>query len=235
MLLGNTAPFLFGSAVLTVFYCLDSLYSERKNKSILFWRSLPITDAETVLSKFLTAAVAIPLLAFGVVIATHLLILLLTGIFVDIEGGSSMLLIWKSAPFFDAWAGLLIIMLMLPIWFSPFIGWFLFVSAWTKRSPLLMAFLPLIIVPTLEYWVLRTYMIGDAIKSRFTQLPIFRDIEMQTIFDEHEFIANVDSVSLLGLIDIGNFLASPAMWAGVIVCGLFTTAAIYVRRYRDDS
>jgi ABC-type sulfate transport system permease component len=25
------------------------------------------------------------------------------------------------------------------------------------------------------------------------------------------------------------------MWAGVIVAGLFITAAIYVRRYRDDT
>jgi len=235
VMLGNTAPFLLGSAVLTVFYCLDCLYAERKNKSILFWRSLPITDAETVISKFLTAAVAIPLIAFAVVVVTHLLILFMTGVFVSHEGGSSMLLIWKSAPFFDAWAGLLIIMILLPIWFSPFIGWFLFVSAWTKRSPLLMAFLPLIIVPTVEYWVFRTHLVGDAMQSRFTRLPIFKNIDPQTLFDEKDFLASADAVNLLGFIDIGGFLASPHMWAGLFACGLFMTGAIYVRRYRDES
>ena len=134
LLIGNTVPFILVGAILTTFYCLDSLYAERKSKSILFWRSLPITDAETVVSKLLTAALAIPLVAFAVIVIAHLVILLMTSIFVSIEGGNSMLLIWKSAPLFDAWAGILLIMLLLPIWFSPFIGWFLFVSAWTKRS-----------------------------------------------------------------------------------------------------
>jgi ABC-2 type transport system permease protein len=235
ILVPNTVPFLFAGAILTIFYTLDSLYAERKNKSILFWRSLPITDAETVVSKFLTAALAIPVIAFVVIIVTHILVLLMTSIFISAEGGSSLFLIWKSAPLFDVWAGILIVTLLLPIWFSPFIGWFLFVSAWTKRSPLLMAFLPLVMVPVLEYWVLRTHLIKDAIQSRFDQLPMFKGIQPELFFDERELIASADAISLLGLLDIGKFLASPATWAGVIVCGLFMTAAIYVRRYRDDS
>jgi len=235
LLIGNTIPFIFVGAILTTFYCLDSLYAERKSKSILFWRSLPITDAETVVSKFLTAALAIPLVAFVVIVIAHLLILLMTSVFVSIQGGSSMLLIWKSAPLFDAWAGMLVITLLLPIWFSPFIGWFLFVSAWAKRSPLLMAFLPLVLLPTLEYWVLRTHLIFDAITTRFDHLPLFKGIDLEQFFNDEKFVGNVDSVSLLGFIDIGNFLTSPQMWAGVIVAGLFGTAAIYVRRYRDDT
>jgi ABC-2 type transport system permease protein len=235
-LLANTAPFLFASAILTIFYCLDSLYAERKNKSILFWRSLPITDAETVISKMLTATVAIPVIFIGFIVVTHLVILIMTSIFVSIEGGSSMLLIWRSAPVFDVWFSTLVITLMLSVWFSPFIGWFLFVSAWTKRSPLLMAFLPLIVVPMLEYFVLRTHLIGDAIESRFNQLPLFSGTStLENIFDDRQFIADAEIFSLVAYIDIGKFLASPAMWAGVVVCGLFVTAAIYVRRYRDDS
>jgi ABC-2 type transport system permease protein len=235
ILVPNTVPFLFAGAILTIFYTLDSLYAERKNKSILFWRSLPITDAETVISKFLTAALAIPLIAFPIIVVTHLLVLLMTSIFISIEGGSSFFLIWKSAPLFDVWAGLLITTILLPIWFSPFIGWFLFVSAWAKRSPLLMASLPLIMVPVLEYWVFRTHLVADAMQTRFEQLPMFKGIDPESLFNERELIASADAVSLIGYIDIGKFLASPQMWAGVIVCGLFLTAAIYVRRYRDDS
>jgi len=235
LLIGNTIPFILAGAILTIFYSLDSLYAERKNKSILFWRSLPITDAETVVSKLLTTVLAIPLIAFVVIVIAHLIILAITSLFVSFEGGSSVLLIWKSAPLFDAWAGMLIITILLPVWFSPFIGWFLFVSAWTKRSPLLMAFLPLIMVPTLEYWVLRTHLIWDAIQTRFDQLPIFKGIHPEQFFDEKQFIATTDSVSLLAYIDVGKFLASPQMWAGLVVCGLFVTAAIYVRRYRDES
>jgi ABC-2 type transport system permease protein len=235
LLIGNSIPFIFAGAILTIFYCLDSLYAERKNKSILFWRSLPITDAETVISKLLTTVLAIPLIAFVVTVCVHLIILAITSIFVSIQGGSSVFLIWTSAPLFDVWAGMLIITILLPIWFSPFIGWFLFVSAWTKRSPLLMAFLPLALVPTLEYWVLRTHLIWDAIQTRFEQLPFFKGIDPEQFFDDERFIASTDAVSLLAYIDIGHFLASPQMWAGAVVCGLFVTAAIYVRRYRDES
>jgi hypothetical protein len=98
-----------------------------------------------------------------------------------------------------------------------------------------MAFLPLILLPTLEYWVLRTHLIWDAIQTRFDQLPIFKGIEPEMFFDEEQFIAHTDAVSLLSYIDVGKFLTSPQMWAGVIVCGLLMTAAIYVRRYRDES
>lgn len=234
-LVGNTAIYYFAAAILTIFYCLDALYAERKNKSILFWRSLPITDAETVISKLLTALIAIPVVTWVVVIAAHLVTLLFVSLFVEIEGGSAFFMIWKSAPIFDVWAANLVAMLSLPIWYSPLIGWFLFVSAWTKRSPLLVGFLPLVVVPLLEYFILRTTFVRDAIQSRFDQMPLISGDKVIRIFDNHDFGNVSESFSLFDLISVPQFLASPAMWAGVIVCALFCTAAIYVRRYRDDS
>ena len=97
-LMGYTVVFVIASAILTIFYCLDSLYAERKNKSILFWRSLPITDAETVISKLLTAFVAIPVITFVVIAAAHLVNLILMSIFIGIEGGRPGYMIWQSAP-----------------------------------------------------------------------------------------------------------------------------------------
>ena len=232
---GTSWLFLVALAVLTVFYCLDSLYGERKDKSILFWRSMPVTDAETVLSKLITATVIIPAVAVLGIIATHIVNLIITSIWVSMKGGDAGLLIWGSVPLIDNWVAAFIVVMASGIWMSPFIAWFLFVSGWTKRSPLLMAFLPLMLVPTLEYWVLRTHLIWDAIQGRFDQLPLFKGIDIETLFDDSEFIANADAVSLLAYVDVGKFFASPHMWAGLVVCGLFITAAIYVRRYRDDS
>lgn len=236
-LIGPTSVFIFASAILTIFYCLDALYTERKNKSILFWRSMPVTDAETVISKLLTALVAIPVITFVVLIAASIVNLILMSIFVGIEGGSPGYMIWRSAPgaLFDVGAAMLLLMLMLPIWFSPFIGWFLFVSAWTKRSPLLTAFLPLIVLPTLETIILPTHLLWDAMGTRFTNWPMFSGIDPEVFFDEDKLAKMEIDVGLLDFIDVGGFLASPAMWAGVVVCGLFITAAIYVRRYRDES
>ena len=204
---------------------------------ILFWRSLPVTDAETVISKLLTALVAIPVVTFVVIIAAQIVNLIFLSIFISIEGGSPGFMIWKSAPavLFDVGTAMFLLMLMLPIWFSPFVGWFLFVSAWTKRSPLLTAFVPLIALPLLETIILPTHLLWDAIGSRFTNWPMFAGIDAESFFDEKELAQMEIDVSLLDFIDVGRFLTSPAMWAGVIVCGLFITAAIYVRRYRDES
>lgn len=234
-LLGNTVVFMIAAGILTIFYCLDSLYAERKNKSILFWRSLPITDAETVVSKLLTAIVAIPLVTFVAVIITHLINLILSSIFVSIEGGSPGHLIWGAVPLFDVWFSVLIILIATPIWMSPFVGWFLFVSAWTKRSPLLTAFLPILVLPMIEYFVLRTTYLWEAISTRSSQLPLFSGFDVSVFDDDSLRQMTADSVSLLAHIDLLKFISSPGLWVGLVVCGLFSTAAIYVRRYRDES
>jgi len=232
---GTSGLFVVGLAILTVFYCLDSLYGERKDKSILFWRSLPVTDAETVLSKLLTAVFVLPIVAALGIIATHLVNLITTSIWVSMKGGDAGLLIWGSVPLLDNWLTAFIVLIASGIWMSPFIGWFLFVSAWTKRAPLLMAFMPLILVPLLEWIFLRTSFFASAVWDRNDALPLFRALDFETFFEEEHWRSGIDKISLLDHLDIGQFLTSPAMWAGVIVCGLFVTAAIYVRRYRDES
>ena len=161
--LGTSSVFLFALAILTTFYTLDSLYAERKDKSILFWRSLPITDAETVVSKLLTAVFVLPLVTVATIILTNLVNLVITTVWVMIRGGDAMHLIWGSAPLFDNWLAALIITLASAVWMSPLIGWFLFVSAFSKRSPLLMAFMPLIIIPIIEYMFFRSKIFATAV------------------------------------------------------------------------
>ena len=68
-----TTIFAFGAWIVMVFYSLDTLYAERKDKSILFWRSLPVTDAETVISKLLTVGVVIPIAFLVAAYATHII------------------------------------------------------------------------------------------------------------------------------------------------------------------
>lgn len=227
--------FLFALAVLTVFYTLDSLYAERKDKSILFWRSLPVTDAETVISKLITAVVVIPVVTVIAIIATHLVNLVVTSVWVSAKGGDAVLLIWGSVPLLDNWLAVLIVVLATAIWLSPFIGWFLLVSAFTKRSPLLMAFMPLVLIPLIEAIFLRSKYFVDVVFARGGVMPLFRGMDMNTFFDKDRLQVNEEIVSLLGHLDVARFALSPAMWAGVIVCGLLTTGAIYIRRYRGES
>ncbi len=235
LFLGSSWLFLFGLGILTIFYALDSLYAERKDKSILFWRSLPVTDAETVLSKLLTALVLIPAVAIAGIVATHLLNLIITSIWVSMKGGDAGILIWGSVPLFDNWMAILVAIYGMAIWMSPFVGWFLFVSAYTKRAPLLMAFLPLILIPMIEGIFSRTAHFAEAVWGRGAKIPLFADLDFDRFFDEGHPRVSEEMVSLLNHIDLVKFFTSVDTWLGIVVCGLLTTAAIYVRRYRDES
>jgi len=232
---GSSWLFLLGLGVLTVFYALDALYAERKDKSILFWRSLPVTDAETVLSKLVTAVLVIPAVAFVGILATHIVNLVVTSLWVISKGGDAGVMIWGSVPLLDNWLATFVVLFAIAFWMAPFIGWFLFVSAWTRRAPFMVAFLPLVLVPMIEGIFLRSAHFAEAVWGRGAKLPIFADIDLETFFDEGQPHIDDQMASLLAHLDIGKFVTHIDLWLGLIVCGLLTTAAIYVRRYRDES
>ena len=233
-----SVPIILTMWILTIFYSLDSLYAERKDRSILFWRSIPSTDAETVLSKLVTAVFVIPLIAFAIIAATHVTVLVITSIWLGVRGANVWHLIWSTAPFFDNWSATLAFMLALPLWLSPVIGWFLLVSAYAKRSPFLVAFLPIAVLPMLEGILFKTSVLADAFFVRSFKMPLFPGWDnFYAVFQEGKHLELLDgaSLSLWSFLDLSRFLSSPDLWLGVVVCGLFTAGAIYVRRYRDDS
>ena len=225
-----------GMSILVIFYSLDSLYAERKDKSILFWRSLPVTDAETVISKALTGALVIPLISFVAIIATQLISMIFTSIWIMIEGGNAVHLVWAPASLVSLWAATLAGMLALSLWFAPFLGWFLFVSAFAKRMPLLLAALPIIMLPMFENWIFGSRMLLDAFFLRTVE-PI-RDAA-ESAQASFEISENLRVSSFISdpwqAIDLSGFFAKPDLWAGLVVSAIFITAAVYVRRYRDES
>lgn len=236
-LIGNTTVFVIAMWFLTIFYCLDALYAERKDKSILFWRSLPITDAETVISKLLVVFIAIPLATFAAIVVSHLLFLIVISIWLVTEGVSPGSMIWGAVPLFDTWGAVLSVLIALPLWLAPLLGWFLFVSAWAKHGPLLRAVLPIAVLPILEYIVFKTWVLGGAIltRLRLDSIPLFDGMKHAS-FDEDDLQSMLsENLSLVSWLDYGAFASSLEVWAGLIVCGLFASGAIYLRRYRDDS
>ncbi|MBT8085554.1 MAG: hypothetical protein HKN35_12605 [Woeseia sp.] len=230
--------FAFAMAILATFYLLDALYTERRDKSILFWRSLPVSDAETVVSKLLTAILTIPLFSLATAIVTVLLVLGISSLWVDGRGGDALSLIWGAAPLMKNGFALLILFLALPLWFMPLVGWFMFVSAWTRRSPFLVALLPLAVVPMLERILVGSTLFRDAIFVRSAQIPLFDrpDAAGMVFEDSSDMRLAADAkTSLLGYLDVAGFVTNPGLWMGLIVGGLFIAGAVYVRRYRDDS
>jgi ABC-2 type transport system permease protein len=238
ILLVNTSVFVMAMWFLTIFFCLDALYAERKDKSILFWRSLPITDAETVVSKLLTAAFAIPVATMAAVIVSHLLNLTIMSVWLSTEGVNPFRFVWGAVPLFDTWTAVFVFLLAIPVWLAPLLGWFLFISAWAKRGPFLRAVLPIAILPILEYILFKSWNLGLAIVNRLAieTMPIYDINEFASGFDEDDLHSLLEQdISLVSLLDVSGFVTSVEVWAGLLVCGLFITAAIYVRRYRDDT
>ena len=98
----------------------------------------------------------------------------------------------------------------------------------------LVAFLPIVVLPLLEYSIFRTSFVSEALFERSGKIPLFSGSDVATLFDEDSFRV-IRDVSVLSMVDLGKFLLSPGLWLGFVVCGLSTTAAIYMRRYRDES
>src|SRR5439155_7448087 len=89
MPLDMTAGLLMLTAfIVGVFYCLDALHGERRDRSILFWKSLPVSDRTTVLSKATIPLVVLPLVTFAIVVAAQLVMLLWTSALLITHGMS---------------------------------------------------------------------------------------------------------------------------------------------------
>ena len=128
--------------IVAFFYCLDALYGERRDRSILFWKSLPVSDLTTVLSKMAIPLIVLPLLTVVITIATHWLMLLLSSIVV-LASGMKLALLWTHLPLFQMWTMLLFHLLVVHgLYYAPFYAWMLLVSGWARRAPFLWALLP---------------------------------------------------------------------------------------------
>src|SRR5437763_5897289 len=127
--------------IVGIFYCLDALYGERRDRSILFWKSLPVSDRTTLLSKATIPLVILPLVTFAIVVATQLVMLLWTSVFL-ITHGMSPASTWTHVALFRNSLVLLYGLVAIALWHAPIYGWALLVSGWARRATFLCAILP---------------------------------------------------------------------------------------------
>jgi ABC-2 type transport system permease protein len=204
-----------------MFYSADALYGERRDRSVLLWKSLPVSDLTTVLSKASIPILILPLITFGITLLTQSIMLVMSGIVLLING-QSISTIWSILPVFQMWMMLLFHLLGIHgLWGSPIYAWLLMVSSWVRRAPLLWAILPPLALGFAEKAAFRTTHLGDLILSRFTG-----GLEGSAI------MAHRMSMNPSILLAPAHFLLNPGLWMGFAVTAAFLTVAIYVRRYR---
>ena len=216
------------------FYCLDALYAERKDRSVLFWRSLPVTDTETVISKFATAAVAAPLLVFAIVALLQIAIIVALAVFVVMGGGSAWKLIWEPLSLTRVFGFEFYTLFASSLLTLPFIGWFLACSAAVKKAPFLWAVLPFLLIPLLEQLIFRTQYFVDIVYGHFPRAysASFR-VDADLFKDESAVLSS--GIDPTAFVDIGGLLSSPNTWAGLVVAVGFGALAVYMRRTRTEA
>jgi ABC-2 type transport system permease protein len=219
---GFAALFLMGIGfIVSIFYCVEALHGERRDRSILFWKSLPISDFTVVLSKMMVPLVIVPLITVALTIATHVVMLLLNIVVLQVNG-MSLNLLWANLPLSRMWMMMLYHMLALHgLWFAPVYSWMLLASAWARRVPILWAVLPPIAIGVVEKIAFNTTHFPHWMEYRFGGAPGSNAYPGS----EHAMHAWAD-------LNIGQFLLNPGLWSGLIAAALFLFAAARVRRNR---
>ena len=216
-----------GAMMLTImvvgaFYSLDALYGERRERSALFWKSLPVSDSITVLVKASIPIIVLPLVAFVVIVITQLIMLLLSGVMLAGDG-LSVTALWTKLSF-PRMSFLLLYHLLNGhgLWPAPIYCWLLLVSAWARRAPFLWAFLPPVALCYLEKIAFNSTHILSVLLERFTGTGT-------DAITPHGSMPMDPMTQLTPL----RYLETPGLWIGLVVAAAFLAAAVRLRRYRE--
>ncbi|GAB3384165.1 ABC transporter permease [Lysobacter fragariae] len=243
-LLGGIGLAMVVLAFVVFFYSLGSLYDDRRDRSILFWKSMPVSDTQMVLSKAAWALLLAPLVAVGVGILTGLALWVITTLTTTVNGlpGASGILV-NSHPFQIVGK----ILLTLPIqilWSLPAVGWLMLCSAWSRRVPFLWA----VMVPVLGCATIS--FVGGIMSISGVHLPldkiwytvVYRGLLsvvpgswLPTIADDLKHIGEPQNIpEALNLGASWSVLGHADIWIGVIVGIAMIYGAIRLRRWREE-
>jgi len=210
-----------------IFYSLDALHSERRERSILFWKSLPVSDTSTVLVKFLVGLALVPLGSFLLAAATSLLAspALLLRARLHLDTGVSL---WSVAYWLRTEGLLLYALLATLLWYAPYAAYLMLASAWARHLPSAWACLPPLLLVLFEYLIFRTHYVAQALQRGPGEL-------LQLSFRGGDAAGGLGSEILASTPDPLQLLGSAQLWLGLLTAAALLALAIRVRRYRDDS
>ena len=222
--LAVSRPFQLVYVLVAIFVLLGSLHEDRRDRSVLFWKSMPVTDAETVLSKLIAAVWVAPVAAIAGIIAAQLFLMLMVSVLIVVEDlGSVWRLWWHSGVLIGA-LQLVVGYLIQGFWALPLYAWLLAVSAIAPRVPFVWAIVVPFVPMAMERVVFGTEVIGHFVSTHagFAALPGSVHVE--------------DGVTRLGhgLGDQLALLATGQMWLGVAIGAALLWLAIYFRARNND-
>ncbi len=208
---------IFTAFIVGVFYCLDALHGERRERSILFWKSLPVSDLTTVLSKVSVPLVVLPVVSFAIIVVTQFIMLLISTAALLPSGLAGTT--WANFNLFRQSLVLLYGLVAIALWHAPIYGWALLVSGWVRRATFLWAILPLLAIGFFEKITFNTSHFASMLKDRVMG------------FAPEAFAFNAHTIDAVTLTP-GRYLSTPGLWLGLFFAAAFIVAAVRLRRYR---
>ena len=217
------AGIMMATAILvSLFYCGDALYGERRDRSILFWKSLPVSDFTTVLAKASIPLLILPLLISVITGVMHLVMLLWSSVLL-LGSGVNIAGLWAQLPLFRMWLLMLYHLLTAhALWPAPVYCWLLLVSGWARRATFLWVALPIVAIAGLEKLVFHSARFAAMVGARFIG-------STSSIASTAPEVWPTDPMTH---ITPGMFLSTPGLWIGLAVAVVFLVAAVRLRRYQ---
>ena len=212
--------------IVAVIYCMDALYAERRDRSVLFWKSLPVSDATAVAAKMLVPLLVIPAVVLVLTLAVQLVIFLTEG-FVFAPAGVNTAALRANLPLAHVDLSLVFGMIAAGLWYAPLYAWILLVSAWARRTPALWVLLPPLALMLCERIALQSHHFASLLGWRlhgFATLAFNLD-------RMHEPPKGVDAIPEI-VASPGTFFASPSLWLGLAAAIVITYTAIRMRRHQ---
>ena len=216
------AGFLMLTAMLVgAFYSIEALHGERRDRGILFWKSLPVSDLMTVLSKISIPVIVLQLIAFVVTLAAWWMMLLFSSA-VLLRSPASLAILWTQLPIFQMSVMLLYHLLILHgLWHAPFYAWFLLVSSWAKRAPFLWAVAPPLAIGIIGKLAFNTSHFAGMLWNQIGGSP------------DGSQVKGGSMAGMLGHFEPFTLLTTPGLWAGLAVTAIFLAVAVRLRRDRE--
>jgi ABC-2 type transport system permease protein len=209
--------------VVSIFYTLDALYGERRDRTVLFWKSMPVSDTTTVLAKATVPILILPFLAFAIVFVMQLIMVILTVIVLAV-GGNDVAAFWQHLAFLRmSWLLLYHMVMGHALWYAPLYAWLLLISAWARRTPIIWAFAPPIALCYLEKVAFGTTHLLSWLTYRLAG-------GMEAVYVKGSMPMD-PGTHLTPL----RFLMSSGLWNGLIFTAVCLWLAAWLRRHRDPS
>jgi ABC-2 type transport system permease protein len=211
---------MLSAYAVAIFYCLDTLYGERRDRTILFWKSLPVSDVTTMVAKLSIPFLIIPLVCFAVTVVTLVLMTLVGSAVFAVSGVNTSAVITHPPLLRMSLLLLYHLFTVHALWWAPFFGWLLLISAWSRRAPLVWAVVPLLAIAMVERIAFNSSHFAGMLQWRFNLSP--------------EAVVSKGTMPIDPMTQLtpGLFLSSPGLWIGLGITVAFVAVAVRLRRDR---